>query len=285
MFGHSFEGVREEILQAVEEFKQDHSRWDSPQKLANELGYKVCSGTVGDDFEGCTVGDRIFIGGDHEHQGRRLFTFYHEMGHHILDQNERLISHIHELPAAKAGTIDQVIERLCDVAAGEFLLPRTDVQDIIRNNQFSLDAFKALNNDFSASKTATFVQFILNASHETLGVIVQKSSSKSEENSMLTLMNVDPQNGEPRVVVSISSNQTKYTVGTGALIPEGHFIHHCFDAEYGTINERQEVQIPFKSDTTWKTKTEAIRLGSQVFAVFHLEQPSKPSENQLGLGI
>jgi Zn-dependent peptidase ImmA (M78 family) len=60
---------------------------------------------------------------------RAEFTIYHEITHHLLDEDGEILEHFTDLLANDSVAFDREIERCCDRGAAEFLMPRTRVAE------------------------------------------------------------------------------------------------------------------------------------------------------------
>ncbi len=78
-----------------------------------------------------------------------------------------------------------------------------------------------------------------------------------------------------QIDVADSSASTKYRVARGVRLPSDHLLTRMFHETDGQPDGpvvRGRAAIPFKNNRAWIVECEAIRLGEQVFGLFHLEQ-------------
>src|SRR6185295_12498409 len=68
---------------------------------------------------------------------RLNFTFYHEVSHHLIRQDDELYSFLDQYaPGDKA--FKTTLEAFCNIGAAEFLIPSQDVRNIIATEGFSV---------------------------------------------------------------------------------------------------------------------------------------------------
>ena len=65
----------------------------------------------------------ILINSRIQSKERKRFTQFHEITHHLIDEDGDLISILHD---AAWGEYDKQVERLCNIGAAEFLMPREE---------------------------------------------------------------------------------------------------------------------------------------------------------------
>ncbi len=85
-----------------------------------------------------------------------------------------------------------------------------------------------------------------------------------------------------QVSLSVSSPRTKYRVARGSRISKGHLFYEAYEAKDGEV-VRGEALVPLSSGRKWIVECEAMRIGGQVFGIFHLEPAPMKSRHQLPL--
>jgi hypothetical protein len=97
------------------------------------------------------------------------------------------------------------------------------------------------------------------------------------------LLSADPVYRVLSVTVGVTSPTMPYPVVGGSIIPIGHLLYDLLGMERGHIVVRQAA-LPFKtSRRECRVSCEAVRLGEQIFAFFHVDLPPSSSVNQLTL--
>src|SRR5258706_16123297 len=85
-----------------------------------------------------------------------------------------------------------------------------------------------------------------------------------------------------QVSTAVSSSLTKYRIARRSLIPKGHLFYEAYKAKEGEL-VRGEALVPFRSGHKWMVECDAMRIGGQVFGIFHLESVPVESHYQLPL--
>jgi len=227
-----------------------------PQKLGIYLPYTQ---------EGPTI-----ILDAHKQGPERLnFTYFHELTHHLIRQDNNLYSWIVE-----SQQIDRLLERLCDVGAGEFLLPISEMQYLIREKGFSIQLIPHIDELYFASKPSILVQLLECANHECYGVICSHGTTPE----LPMLPSVESQTPIMQVEFSIASVSARYSIGRNTTIETAHPISEAFLLQAAISGKGR---IPFKSRTDWKVDCEALFYKGKVYAIFNATTPNQFNPDQL----
>jgi len=264
----------------VATIKQQHACWRDPERLCAELGIRVDYGALGLGLEGAAFADAIRLDPTAGVAARRRFTFYHEIGHHLLRGHEALYSIINDQYASEE-LFHAICERLCNLAAAEFLLPREVVRTAYEEDGFSVALIAKLSEPAVVSRVAACAQLAFCAPHACLAIVCRKGQApQTLESPLLPSQPV----AAARAVIDAAfrSSRMRYSCARGTVIPSDHILAGAFDAAHGQ-RVRGMARIPFKSGALWKTPCEAVHLGEQVFGFFHPEQPPTSVANQLAL--
>ncbi len=148
------------IVDLVARARNDHG---IPEGCAGEiacekLGLKLRraslqAGTDGMLAEGCVIVDREMLW-----TPRVEFTIYHEIMHHLMDEDGEIIEYFTALLHNDDRAYKREIERCCHKGAAEFLMPRARVVEAIRNEGFSVDLIELLAGRHGASIIASALQ-------------------------------------------------------------------------------------------------------------------------------
>lgn len=268
------------VVAQVRGVKLQHVGWANPRVLARALEIKIDDQKLGGEQEGAAFAGNIVINPAIGVKARRRFTFYHEIVHHLIRRNNKLYSILHDQYSSDED-LEHIIERLCNVGAAEFVLPKDSVLASIETEGFSIELVKTLSRAGEVSSTAACVQLALCAKHKCIAVIC-KVGSCSEVNSPKLFDGVALKKRVLLVDIAISSPKTKYRVARGAVIPKGHLFFEAYSAVDGGIVSGKD-RIPFRNGLSGEVECEAICIGTQVFGFFHLEHPPAKSGSQLRL--
>ena len=267
------------VIRQINGMKRQYAMWADPYKLAYDLEISVVEEKLGGDWEGAALAAMIVLDPTIGVQARRHFTFYHEITHHLIKNNAELLSILHDQYNAEEDH-KRIIERLCNVGAAEFLIPRDSVLVAIETSGFSISLIKDLSKVGEVSLTLACVQLVQCAKHQCIAVVCRMIPNATvDEPSLFAQTRPDR---VLSVETAISSTSTKYTVSRGSLIPKGHILFDVYEANSGRIS-RAKAPIPFRHRRGWEVECEAMRLGTQVFGLFHVDSPPVHSRDQLQL--
>jgi len=268
--------LEQRVVKRVQQVKDTVPEWEDPLALAHSIGIRVESGSLGPDREGAALDGLIVLDPGVGVPGRTLFTFYHEIVHHLIREDDELYSILHD-QYENANDLTRFTERLANVGAAEFLVPQEAVLNAVRRDGFSLSLLRALQQSSPASPTAVCVQLGLCAPHRCVSVVARQTPLPS-----------NPAQGKfipatsfgLTVEVAVSSRSMKYAVAKGTRIPPSHVLHTALSSQEGQIVNGKD-RIPFRRETNWVVDCEAVRIGGQVFALFHADPAPGPTVNQL----
>ena len=171
-----------------------------------------------------------------------------------------------------------MIERLCNVGAAEFVIPRHTVFAAVEADGFSISLVRSLSRVDEISPTAVCVQLALCAKHGCIATICRMTSPPNVGGS--GLLGQMKTGMVLQVDMAISSPRTKYGIARASLIPRGHLFYNAYQAmNNDTVSGK--AQVPNRNNRSWIEDCEATRIGKQVFGVFNLDPPPVTSQNQL----
>jgi len=267
------------VVNCIDDTKRKYAMWTNPFDLAHELEISITVGKLGSGQEGAAFAEQIVLDPTHGVKARQRFTLYHEIVHHLIRRNDKLYSILHDQYRSDEDFI-HIIERLCNVGAAEFIIPRSILLGAIDADGFSILQVKNLSKADEISPTAVFVQLALCAKHACIATICRMVMSQKVDSPGLF------GEVEPRMVLqvetAVSSSHTKYRIARGSLIPKGHLLYDTYDVANHDIVSGS-APVPFRSKRSWLVNCEAILIGKQVFGLFHLDPPPVKSCHQLQL--
>lgn len=103
-----------------------------------KLGLELRRVPLQSGTDGMLSGMRVFVDRALRWAPRAEFTIYHEIVHHLLDEDGEIIEHFTDLLRNDSGAFEREIERCCHKGAAEFLMPRARVSEVIRDEGFSV---------------------------------------------------------------------------------------------------------------------------------------------------
>lgn len=268
------------VRDRVTSLKEQYPCWRDPEKLCTELGIRVEYGSIGLGREGAALADAIKLDPTAGMPARRNFTFYHEIVHHVLRDHDELYSIINDQYESE-DPFHAIQERLCNVGAAEFLLPRGTVTAAYEKHGYSVSLIDQLSQPGIVSRVAACAQLVFCATHACIGVVCRRVQIAVPNGGLLQEVALD--NGVRTVVaVAFSSGTMRYACASGTFLAHDHFMAQMFAAPHGQCLS-QRAPIPFRSGRQWPVECEAVRLGEQVFAFFHKDAPPASVRDQLRL--
>ncbi len=268
------------LLRQVDEIKREHPYWDDPEQLSRVLGIRLVASGLGARREGAALTNIIAVDPWAGGPSRRRFTLYHEIMHQLIKRNDVLYSALHDQYRAD-DDFERMRERLCNLGAAEFLVPRAHVRNAINDGGFSLRLLPELIATTSASRTAICVQLVLCASHRCIGIVCRLAEVVPHD--VETLFALDISAPVLHVETAASSARMMYRVTRGTRIAPGHLLYDAWHSPEGELI-MGTAQIPFRRvQKPWEVDCEAMRIGEQLFALFHAERPLQVAKEQLSL--
>lgn len=270
------------VLRQVADIKCSYDCWADPEALALALQVQVARGRLGPQREGAAFDDAIVVDAAIGTPGRQRFTWYHELTQQLLRRNDEVYAILHDQYPNEDDFI-QIRERLANVGAAEFLLPREEVRAMVTEHSYSLRCVDDLSAATGASRTAVLVQLVRCAGHRCLGVVCHWRVP--DQSTSVPLLSASEAHVRPvlRVAIGSSSPAMRYAVARGHAIPTGHLLYDTTLAQDGQVVSGRAA-IPFRySRREWVVECEALRLGEQILALFHADPPPVVHAQQLTL--
>jgi hypothetical protein len=128
------------------------------EKACGRLGFELGRAPLPPGTAGMISGDRVVVDRNIGWAPRAEFTIYHEITHHLIEEDGEIIEHFTELFRSDDGAFKQEIERCCDKGAAEFLMPRKRVAETIKAETFSVELVGAIAERHGASLIASAIQ-------------------------------------------------------------------------------------------------------------------------------
>ena len=225
----------------------------------------------------------ILINSRIRNKERKRFTQFHEVMHYLIDEDEELVSMLHDATWDQNGEYERQVERLCNIGAAEFLMPREEFTKLYKEQGFNVELISFAANHFKSSTIAATIQLAQVAPNSCIAAICEYGSVLHEtvpvQKHLFNEENSTPQT-KLRVVYSASSPATKYWLARNTNIPDDHLIHQAF-LEDQFLEE--ESYVPFRSGNRMPCYCEALpaKDRNRVYALFHLIPPPNPNPDQL----
>ena len=229
----------------------------------------------GDGFYMPGSNPTILLNPEISSQERRNFTFYHEIGHHLIRQDDALYSFIHE---HSADNFNRPLEHYCNLFAAEFLMPIKILRTYLTRLDFSVTLIRELDELFPASKPAITIQLAQLAKHKCIIVICEHGKLPTRQARQL-LRDSQLLNSKCLYIRYASSSPTcSYSCGRFVPIQRGHIIHTAFNEK--TILKGRDMTI-FRSGNNWLVPCEAFYYKGYAFAEFRFSEPQSSTQMSL----
>ena len=248
------------------------------------LGLVVKEVPLSLEIEGMMIKEGpILINSQIQSKERKQFTQFHEVTHYLINEDGELLSVLHDATWDQKGEYERQIERLCNLGAAEFLMPRKEFTQLYKEKGFNVELIPFAANHFGSSAIATAIQLAQIAPNSCITAICEYGVSLTETGSTQGyLFDEDDPTPQPKlhVVYSASSPATKYWLARNTNIPDDHLIHQAFLKDKFLEGESY---VPFRSGNRMPCYCEVLPDKDRVYVLFHLTPRPNPNPNQLNL--
>lgn len=217
-------------------------------------------------------------GADSEHQN---FTYFHEITHHIIREDNDLYSFLNQI-ADRNEDLSALEDRFANIGAAELIIPSDFISTVISEKGFSISLLPELDHQFPASKPAIAIQLAQCSSHKCFVVVCNYGIRLNSQVPQAALLPHQP-NQLPHLFVQYSTkspSQEKYTIAKFTTIPVNHLLYKVFETRQSS---KGKDRIPFRSGTEWLVDCDAIYFKGRVYAAFNVTQPPPSSTLQPSL--
>jgi IrrE N-terminal-like domain len=154
---------RELDLKIVQMVSDARVRYGIPEGCEAEVacamaGLKVKYAPLALGTEGALVEGQVIVNRGTRWTPRAQFTIYHELFHHLLEEDGDIIEHYTELLRGDDEQYRSAIERCCNQGAAEFMMPQTRVREAIQAEGFSVDIIELIADRHGSSLIASSLQ-------------------------------------------------------------------------------------------------------------------------------
>ncbi len=146
------------------------------------LGLHLTNGPLPADTDGLLSGDHIILNDRVTWGPRREFTVFHEITHHLLDEDGELIEYLTDTYRTDATSYRRELERICNVGAAEFLMPRARVYEAIAEEGFSIGLVERTAKRHGVSVVAAAQQLALCAPRDSYVILAVDAAAASVPN-------------------------------------------------------------------------------------------------------
>ena len=245
------------------------------------LGLNVEEGLLPPKVDGILQGSKILINSRIQNKERKQFTRFHEITHHLINEDEELIAMLHETPWSRDNEYEIQVERLCNIGAAEFLMPREEFTKLFKEKGFSVGLIPFAADYFESSAIATTIQLAQVAPNSCITAICEYGLMPNETvQPQRPIFDEENHTPQPKlhVVYSAPAPATKYWLARGTRIPDDHLINQAF---LDVQPLEGESYVPFRSGKKMPCNCEALPDGNRIYGLFHLTPPPNPNPDQL----
>lgn len=261
--------LRQRIVKLVAATRLRLPEVPTTKDIEEIFGLEVSIDTLPQGKEGAYVSNRIILNKLTTSAERRRFTLFHELVHHLIREEEDLLSDLHETYRDNSA-FEKAVEMLCNVGAAEFILPMSKVKELTQEQPFSLNLIPILCAQNDASGPATLIQLIQSAYHECYAVICDVGIPPISTDARQGSFAGQVQSPALFIQLAIWSPGARYSLARYTPIRKHHLLQEGITAEK-LIKGKDS--IPFKSGTVWEVDCEVLRFRSSVYGLFNAEPP------------
>ena len=275
--------INAHVIKLVRNIVRKYASTDLPDfdEICSSLGLVVKEVPLPPKINGAIEGRTILINSRIQNKERKQFTRFHEVVHHLINEDGELISTLHDATWNQNGEYKKQLERLCNIGAAEFLMPREKFTQLYKEKGFNVQLIPFAANHFRSSAIATTIQLAQVAPNSCITAIC--------ENGLIPNATVPSQshffdaeelttNPKLHVVYSASSPAAKYGLARDTNIPDDHLIYQAFLEAQPLEGESY---VPFRTGKKMPCNCEALPDGDRVYVLFHWGPPPNPNPDQL----
>lgn len=274
--------MRKHVIELVRNTVDKYASTPLPRfdEIQEGLGLDAEEVELPPEVDGILAERTILVNSRIRNAERKQFTRFHEITHHLINEDGELISEIHDATLNQEGEYNRQLERLCNIGAAEFLMPSREFIKLSEQREFNVGLVPFASRQFGTSAIATMIQLAQIAPNSCISAVCEYGTPSNEapvnHQNLLREENASFKNTF-HVTYSASSPNTKYLLTKNTRIPEDHLIHRAF-LNSEAIEERS--YIPFRSGKKMPCYCEALRDKDRdrVFVIFHLTPPPNPDQ-------
>lgn len=201
---------------------------------------------------------------------RLEFTAFHEIVHHLLEEDGELIEFFTEALRSTPSDYDRAIERCCQIGAAEFMVPRERARALISQHGFSVDLVEPLAGLNGASIAAAAVQLAVCAPVDCYVVVCRRGVSPLPPNTLGLY-----------VEQAVRRADSRFPLVRGTVIPTEHLFYRVWESRQPFSGPSS---VPFRSGKHYPCGYGEARLvGGQVVGILYIGAP--PRKGQLSLDL
>lgn len=270
------------VIRLVQDVAKEYTSARIPifYKICSSLGLDVKEGLLPPGKDGMYEGGIIIINSAIKNEERKRFTQFHELTHHLIKEDEDLISELHDLTFDQEGEFDRQIEKFCNIGAAEFLMPRNEFKKLYMSKGYNVELILNASRHFKSSTIATTIQLAQVAPNECITAVFEYgliTNNTTPLQDSLFNTKYHPRKPKLHIIYSASSPASDRWLTKHTIFPDDHLIYQVFSENRMLEGESY---IPFPG---WQEPCicEALRHKDRVYALFHLSPVPDPNQTTL----
>ena len=276
--------MKRRVIEVVRNVVNEYASATIPtfDEICSGLGLSVIEDDLPIGTEGMYTEKTIFLNSRIRNEERKRFTQFHEITHHLLEENEDLISELDEYTYGQEDKHHPQIEYLCNIGAAEFLMPSKEFVTLYEKRGFNVQLILFAANYFKSSTIAATIQLAQIAPNKCIAVVCENglipNAPASSQASFFVPEHRYCNESKLHVIYSASSPAAfdrwlqKYTI-----FPDDHLINQAF-LQAKMLEGESEIPFPGWQESC---TCEALPYKNRVYALFHLSP--LPDPNQMTL--
>ncbi len=219
------------------------------------LGLRLRRAPLPGGIDALLAGDCVVVDAALTHQTRVEFSIYHEIMHHLIEEDGALIEYYTTRLRRDERAYRAAIERCCQQGAAEFVLPRERVQAAIVAEGFAPHLVGLLADHAGVSLAAAAIQLAHYAPVECYVVLCRAAGSGT---------------GPEGLVVDYAPTNGRYPLARSSPIPADHPLARSWRAREPAAGWSY---VPFPSGKRLPCHCEATYRAGRVIGVLARERP------------
>lgn len=264
--------VDHKIVKLVAHAREEHGIPEGcdGETACGKLGLKLGRAPLPPGTTGLLSGNRVVVDRNVSWAPRTEFTIYHEVTHHLIEEDGEIIEHFTELLRNDDAAFDREIERCCDRGAAEFLVPRGQVAETIRAETFSVDLVGLIAERHGASLIASAIHLAHCAPVECYVVLCSYGPVPRSR----------PRRRDLYVDYAGASPTRRYPLARFSPVSGDHVLAHAWQNQEFIEGASS---VPFSSGRYMPCHCEAKPLGPFVAGILTFEKP--PPQGQMSFDL
>ena len=277
--------INAHVIKLVRDTVRKYASTEIPDfdEICSSLGLVVKEVPLSPERDGMITDETILINSRIQSKERKQFTRFHEVTHHLLNKDGELLSELHDATWKQNGEYERQVERLCNIGAAEFLMPRKEFTELYKEKGFNVELIPFVANHFGSSAIATTIQLAQVAPNSCIAAICEYGLIPNESAPAQGHLfdKADP-TLKPKLHVVYSASSPAATCGLAKHIniPNDHLVHQTFSQAQPL---KGESYIPFRRGGRKPCDCEALpdKDRNRVYVLFHLTPPPNPAQLDL----